>query len=96
MRLARYADKKNDVETALAYYRELTELTPKSPEVFRRLYELSLKKGNRRDVVTYMRKYLELKPDDADGYRDLGDVLYEQKDFDGALEAYRTAQGIPL
>ena len=91
LRLARYADKKKDTETALTYYGELAELTPDSPEVFRRLYELYLAKGDKSKVISSMKKYIAIKPKDAEAHRDLGDVLYEQKDLDGALESYRTA-----
>ena len=91
LRLARYADTKNDTETALTYYNELAALAPKSQEVFRRLFELNVKKGAKETAITHMKKYLELTPGDAEGHRDLGDIYYDLKNYDGALEAYRTA-----
>jgi len=91
LRLAKFADSKNDIETALKYYGELAVLTPKSADVFKSLYLLNSKKGNKADAVTYIQKYCELNPGDAEAQRDLGDLMYEMKNFDGALGAYRTA-----
>lgn len=91
LRLAHSADAGNDIEAALTYYTELSILTPKAPEIFRRLCELSRKKGEIKDAVTYLKRYLDFVPEDAEAKRDLGNLLYDQKDYDGALEAYRSA-----
>ncbi len=91
LRLARAADAANDIESAIIYYTELSILTPKEPDIFRRLCELSRKKGNMKEAVTFLRRYLDFAPEDAEAKRDLGNLLYEQKDYDGALEAYRSA-----
>lgn len=91
LRLAHAADASNDIESALSHYRELSILTPKAPDIFRRLSELSRKKGNMKESVTFLRRYLDFVPDDAEAKKDLGNLLYEQKDFDGALESYRSA-----
>lgn len=90
-RLAKFADNKNDLETALKYYGELTTLTPKSAEVFKRLYSLNVKKGNKAEAVVNLQKYCALSSGDAEAQRDLGDLLYDMKNLDGALQAYRTA-----
>lgn len=90
-RLAHNADAKNDVDAALNYYTELSILTPKKPELFRRLCELHLKKGNKNDAITHLKRYLDFVTDDAEAKKDLGNLLYEVKDYDGALEAYRAA-----
>lgn len=91
LRLAHSADASNDIESALTYYTELSILTPKVPEIFRRLYDLSRKKGNVADAVTYLKRYLDFVPEDAEAKKDLGNLLYDQKDYDGAIEAYRSA-----
>jgi tetratricopeptide (TPR) repeat protein len=91
LRLAHAADASNDIESALTYYKELSVLTPKVPDLFRRLSELSQKKGNMKEAVTFLSRYLDFVPDDAEARKDLGNLLYEQKDYDGALEAYRSA-----
>lgn len=94
LRLAQVADASNDIESALTYYQELSILTPKVPDIFRRLSELSRKKGNMRESVTHLKRYLDFMPDDAEATKDLGNLLYDQKDFDGALDAYRSAMKI--
>ena len=53
LRLARAADASNDIESALTYYKELSILTPKAPDIFRRLSELSRKKGDMKESVTF-------------------------------------------
>ncbi len=91
LRLAHAADASNDIESALTFYKELSILTPKVPDIFRRLSELSRKKGNMKESVTFLSRYLDFVPDDAEAKKDLGNLLYEQKDYDGALENYRSA-----
>jgi tetratricopeptide (TPR) repeat protein len=71
--------------------KELAVLTPKDPTVFRNLYEISLKTGDKKDAAENLQKYLAVDPESANAYRNLGDLLYEQKDFDGAVVAYRNA-----
>ena len=39
----------------------------------------------------YLKKYVALKPGDAEAQKDLGDMLYESKNSAGALSAYRAA-----
>jgi tetratricopeptide (TPR) repeat protein len=72
-------------------FKDLAILTPKNPDVFKTLYDISVKAGNKQEATVYLKKYVALKPADAASQRDLGDLLYEQKDAAGALEAYRSA-----
>ena len=72
-------------------FKQLSILTPRNSDVFRTLYEISSKAGNKQEATIYLKKYVLLNPADAASQRDLGDLLYEQKETTGALEAYRAA-----
>jgi tetratricopeptide (TPR) repeat protein len=92
--LQMYADaayQAQDNPKALRVYQELSALTPKDPVVFKRLYEISLKAGASEQALVNLRKYAELKTDDADAQAKLGDLLYDRKDDQNALAAYRNA-----
>jgi tetratricopeptide (TPR) repeat protein len=90
LRLARNADFRNDIEGAFTLYRDLSYLQPKNADVLYRLYELSVKKNNFADAATFIGKFLEVKQT-AEAERDYGDALYQLKDYDKALNAYRAA-----
>ena len=91
LRLARFADSKNDSKTAIAMYREVAALDEKNSESVQKLAELLNKSKQGAEAVTFMKKYVALNPNNAEAHRDLGDMLYEQKNLDAALESYRTA-----
>jgi tetratricopeptide (TPR) repeat protein len=90
LRCAHDADARNDLNAAIILYREISALQPKNADVLYRLYEIAMKKNNFKDAAMNMGRYLELKPG-AEAERDYGDVLYQLKDFDRALAAYRAA-----
>jgi tetratricopeptide (TPR) repeat protein len=90
LRLARDTDVKKDDDGSLKWYREIIAIDPKNTDALYRLYEISLKKKNYSDAAVHIGRYLELKPG-AEANRDFGDVLYQLKDYDRALNAYRTA-----
>lgn len=77
---------------AYELYKQLANITPKDPGVFKELYVLAEKAGTKNDVLKYLRKYTTLKPKDAQAQKMLGDILYSQKDHSGALAAYRAAR----
>jgi tetratricopeptide (TPR) repeat protein len=90
LRLARDADVKKDDDGAFKLYREIVAIEPRNADALYRLYELSLKKKNLNDAASYLNRFLELKQS-AESFRDYGDVLYQLKDYDRALTAYRMA-----
>ena len=91
LRLARYALSQNMPKQAFDMYKELSVLTPQNADVFKNLYDLCLKSGDKAGAAGYLKKYLGLNPSDATAQRNLGDMLYELRDQDGALAAYRAA-----
>jgi tetratricopeptide (TPR) repeat protein len=91
-RLAYRADSLKLADSARVLYIQLTVLDPKDPLSFKRLFEIAIASKDIADVVTmHFNKYVALKSDDGDAYRDYGDFLYSMKDLDGALKAYRRA-----
>lgn len=88
---AQACEKADDSFKAYQLYRQLSNVTPKDPFVFKRLSEIAVKAGTKDDVLKYLQKYTTLKPTDADAQIKLGDFLYAKKDELGALTAYRAA-----
>ncbi|MCL2218735.1 MAG: tetratricopeptide repeat protein [Chitinispirillia bacterium] len=91
LRLAAFAESKDDPATAAAMLRELTALNPKNHDLFKRLAAAADKQKQGAAAVAAMREYVKLRPNDAEGHKQLGDYLYNAKDLDGALASYRTA-----
>ncbi len=91
LRLAKFALDQKDNKQAFDMYKELSVLTPQNADVFKNLYDLCIKSGDKGGASVYLKKYLAINPSDAIGQRNLGDLLYELKDQDGALAAYRAA-----
>jgi tetratricopeptide (TPR) repeat protein len=83
--------KSKSCSKATDIYKELAVLQPKNPDVFKTLYDISVKTGNQADVSLYLKKYVALSPTDAVAQKNLGDLLYDQKDQSGALVAYQAA-----
>ncbi len=90
VRLAHDADAHSDLTAALKLYKEIVTLQPKNQEALHRLYEITLGQKNYSEAAGYLAHYLEIVPS-AEGERDYGDVLYQLKDYDKALVAYRAA-----
>jgi tetratricopeptide (TPR) repeat protein len=77
---------------ATAVLEECAIATPLNPEVFRLLYTIAQQDTASAAAATgYLRKYLALKPSDAVAQKNLGDLLYAQKENTGACAAYRKA-----
>jgi tetratricopeptide (TPR) repeat protein len=91
MRLAQYALSQKDVKQAFQLFKELAQLSPQNPLIFKNLYDITLQSGDKNNAAMYAKKYLSLNPNDAASQKNLGDLLFELKDQDGALTAYRVA-----
>jgi tetratricopeptide (TPR) repeat protein len=83
---------KKDYDKAKELYSQLALLTPANPEVYRILYTIaSQDTAQKAATAGYLKKYLALKPSDAAAQKNLGDLLYDRKEFAGALSAYKKA-----
>jgi len=91
-RLVAYCRANNDNARAYTYLNELAELTPKDPAVFKSLYDIAAADGKKKEAAGHLKKYIALKPGTADAQKSLGLLLYEDKDYDGALNAFREAR----
>jgi len=89
--LAAYKLAAKDTSGAYALYKELAVLKPGEKETFAKLYEIAVSKGEKKDATLYLKNYLVLDSTNAELFKTLGELLYEQKDADGALDAYRKA-----
>jgi tetratricopeptide (TPR) repeat protein len=83
-----------DLPRALIVYKELSTLLPKDPSIIKKLYEVSNQSGAKEDALMYLKKYTAFMPKDADAQVDLGDLLYERNDNEGALRAYSAALAV--
>jgi tetratricopeptide (TPR) repeat protein len=83
--------KSTNCTKAADIFKQLAILTPTNPDVFKTLYDISVKANNSADAAVYLKKYVALNSGDAGAQKNLGDMLYEQKDQAGALAAYRAA-----
>jgi tetratricopeptide (TPR) repeat protein len=83
---------KKDYPKAKELYNQLSLLTPQNPDIFKILYTIASQDPEQKGVAaTCLKKYVALKPADAGARKDLGDLLYERKDFPGSFAAYRKA-----
>lgn len=90
-RLAKYSLLKKDAIAALSIYQELATLTPGDAGVFKNLFEICRNIGKKNDAITNLKTYLSLNPKDALAYRDLGNLLYDNKEYEASLNAYQQA-----
>ncbi len=91
LRLAGYLYEKKDFDGAFPIFKDLAKLTPKDTLVVTRLLDISRKKGKNADALTYLRKYVALNGKNAKAHAELGKMLYDRKNSDGALTEFRTA-----
>jgi tetratricopeptide (TPR) repeat protein len=91
-RLAARADSLKLLDSAKILYTQLSVLDPKDASSFKRLFQIAASNSDLPASVTMQfNRYIAIKGNDAEAYRDYGDFLYVIKDMDGALNAYRRA-----
>jgi tetratricopeptide (TPR) repeat protein len=90
-RYAQYAMSNGDENSAYLVYKELAGLTPNDPAVYKNLFDLAVKLNQSDEAISFLKKYVALRPLDAGASRDLGNLLYDKKDKSGALIAYKAA-----
>jgi tetratricopeptide (TPR) repeat protein len=91
-RLITYYKTTNDNARGYALLLELADLTPKDPVVFQSLYTIAMADGKKKEAIGHLKRYIALKPATADAQKSLGLLLYDEKDYDGALVAFREAR----
>lgn len=91
MRQAKYLLSKGNKDKAYALFKELSVLRPKDSGVYKNLYTIALGKKDKKNGTAYLKKYVIYNTKDAEAQKQLGDLLYEAKNLNGALVAYRKA-----
>ncbi len=91
LRLAKYYLDQRDYKQAYDLYKELSVMSPQNGDVFKNLYDIANNAGDKIAAAGYLKKYLTLSPADPIAQKNLGNLYFDQKNFDAALTAYRTA-----
>jgi tetratricopeptide (TPR) repeat protein len=75
---------------AIDLIKQVVELSAQNADALKMLYDMASRDNTMKaDATLYLKKYLALRPGDAPAQKSLADMLYEQKDFPGALAAYK-------
>ena len=82
---------RKDFTKAKELYRQIALLEPGNADVYKALYDMAVKDNDKEATISNLKKYLSLRPRDAQAQKDLGDYLYDQKELSPAFLAYRTA-----
>jgi tetratricopeptide (TPR) repeat protein len=81
-----------DYKKALEIFNKLALITPKNANLFKMMYDITKEtNGKNSELISYLKKYVSLKPEDAEAFKNLGDIYYEEKNYDAALESYNSA-----
>jgi tetratricopeptide (TPR) repeat protein len=72
-------------------FKQLSEANPRDAESLKKLYEIENLNKNPRGASEHLKKYVALVPGDASMQKTLGDMLFDNGDKPGALNAYRAA-----
>ncbi|MDD5673447.1 MAG: tetratricopeptide repeat protein [Chitinivibrionales bacterium] len=87
--LVEYKLSRTDTAAAVAILQQLAALMPGNTAPIKQLFLITDGRGQKKEALLYLKQYLALDSTAAEMYKTLGDLLYDQKDFPGALEAYR-------
>jgi len=83
-------ESKNYARAAMLF-KQLSDANPRDAEALKKLYEIETLNKNPRGASANLQKYVALVPNDAAMQRTLGDMLFDNGDRPGALNAYRAA-----
>jgi predicted TPR repeat methyltransferase len=79
------------LDAAEKIYRTLLEAVPQQPDALHFLGVLAHQRGDSAKGIELIQRAIELEPDAAGPYNNLGNVLYEVERFDEAAVAYEKA-----
>lgn len=82
---------KNDYDNAIEIYREILKKDPSHFQSHEKIAKIEESRGNLNKAAEHYRLSLEINPDISGSWNDLGNILYELKDFDFARAAYEKA-----
>lgn len=91
---ARAAARAGRLDEAIRTYLGAIAESPDSPILYRELASAERQKGDGESALEHLRTAVWLDPGDARSLVEIGQLLEERRDFDGALKAYRDALAI--
>jgi tetratricopeptide (TPR) repeat protein len=90
-RLAEFRFKNGKFEDALNLYNDLIRMEKILPTDYPNIIQISLSLNLKSKAIEYLKQYILLQPNDASLYKKLGDLYYEQKNFEEAFNYYQIA-----
>jgi tetratricopeptide (TPR) repeat protein len=91
---AREAAKAGRLDEANQAYMAAIASSPDSPFLYRELAGVERQKGNGSSALEHYRRAVELDPNDASSLAQIGEILEEGGDFEGAATAYASSLAI--
>ncbi|MEW6455996.1 MAG: S-layer homology domain-containing protein [Acidobacteriota bacterium] len=85
----KYLVKKGDVENARKLFIMALFFTPESYEAHYELFNIYKLKKDRKGMIEELKKLTQLEPENYDLKKQLGGILFEDKQYKEALEIYR-------
>ncbi|MBN1525915.1 MAG: AAA family ATPase [Spirochaetales bacterium] len=82
---------KNDYDNAAALYEAILKKDATHIASMQKLAKIENSRGNRNKACDYYTRSLELQPKDVNTLNDLGNIYYDMKDYDRAVESYKKA-----
>lgn len=79
---------------AIATYERILSLEPRNERAFLRLCEAYFKIGQNDQAQGYCEDSIDINPEYAQGWRQLGMVRYNRRNYEGAIEAFQTCQDV--
>jgi tetratricopeptide (TPR) repeat protein len=90
-RLAEYRFKKGKYEDALNLYNDLIRMGKVVSMDYPNIIQIALSLNLKTKAIEYLTQYIGLRPHDADLYKKMADLYYDQKNYDQAFTNYRIA-----
>jgi tetratricopeptide (TPR) repeat protein len=89
-RLAEYRFKSGKLEDALNLYNDLIRTGKAVATDYPNIVQISLTLNLKPKAIEYLKQYIALQPSDVTLYKKLGDLYYDQKNYDESYNSYRT------
>lgn len=88
---ARLAAEAGQLDEAAALYTRAIGASPESPFLYRELAGVERRLGDMDSALEHFRRAVELEPEDAKSHAQIGEMLQDREDFEGAAKAYAEA-----
>ncbi len=82
---------KNDFENAKKYFEQVLEKDSSHYRALQKLAKIEAGQGNLKKAIEYYEKSLAIEPKEAGIWNDLGNLYYDDADFNNAIRCYKNA-----